>query len=40
MRHGTDASGGGRSAPVTPIKLGFQPEEKEEEEIKYQQNVF
>ena len=30
MTHGTDASGGGRSAPVTPIKLGFKPEEEEE----------
>ena len=26
-RHGTEASGGGRSAPATLIKLGFKPEE-------------
>ena len=31
VRHGTDARGRGRSAPVTPIKLGFKPEEEEEE---------
>ena len=29
VRYGTDASGGGRSAPATPIKLGFQPEEED-----------
>ena len=30
VRHGTYASGGGRSAPVTPIKLGLKPEEEED----------
>ena len=29
-RHGTEASGGGRSARATPIKLGFKPEEEED----------
>ena len=32
VRHRTEASGGGRSAPATPITLGFKPEEEEEEE--------
>ena len=30
MRHGTEASGGGKSALATPIKLGFKPEVEED----------
>ena len=41
MRHGTEASGGGRSAPATPIKLGFKPEEEaEEEEERYSLIIY
>ena len=30
VRHGTEASGGGRSAPAAPINLGLKPGEEEE----------
>ena len=30
VSHGTEASGGGRSAPATLITLGFKPEKEED----------
>ena len=40
VRHGTEASGGGRSAPATPITLGFKSEEEEEEEKEFVYSYF